>query len=138
MKSPAPKRVNQPFSAPSTQNYVSWFEIPAQNIHRAVAFYNQLYNIEMEVVEMNGYSMAFFPAVNGIGGAVISGEGCYPSDRGPILYLNAGDDLNDMLGKVDDAGGRVLMGKTLINEESGYFALFLDTEGNKFALHSHS
>ncbi len=138
MKSPAPKRVNQPFNPPKTNNYISWFEIPAQNIHRAISFYDQIYDIEMEIVEMNGYSMAFFPAVNGIGGAVIAGEGCYPSDRGPILYLNAGNDLNKMLEKVDAAGGRVLMGKTLINKESGYFALFLDTEGNKLALHSHS
>lgn len=136
MKSPAPKRVNQSFSQPTTDNYISWFEIPAQNIHRAVAFYNQIYNIEMEIVEMNGYAMAFFPAVGGVSGAVIAGEGCYPSDRGPIIYLNAGDDLNLMLGRVESGGGRVLMQKTPINDESGCFALFLDSEGNKLALHS--
>jgi predicted enzyme related to lactoylglutathione lyase len=29
-----------------------------------------------------------------------------------------------------------VMGRTLISEEAGYFALFIDTEGNKLALHS--
>ena len=40
-------------------NYISWFEIPALNFHRAVNFYNSIYQIQMETNEMNGYSMAF-------------------------------------------------------------------------------
>lgn len=135
MKTPAPKPGNSTSYADLNQ-YVSWFEIPAQNFQRAVNFYNHLYQMEMNCVEMNGYAMAFFPAVGGVSGAVIAGEGCYPSDRGPIIYLNAGDDLNLMLGRVESGGGRVLMQKTPINDESGCFALFLDSEGNKLALHS--
>lgn len=118
------------------KHYVNWFEIPAYNFERAVSFYSQIYAIEMDATEINGYSMAFFPAKNGIGGAVVTGEGCTPNTTGPLLYLNGGKDLDVVLSRVEPAGGRVIMGKTLINDAVGYFALFMDTEGNRLALHS--
>jgi uncharacterized protein len=34
------------------------------------------------------------------------------------------------------AGGRIVMNKTFISDDAGYFAIFIDTEGNKLALHS--
>lgn len=118
------------------ENYISWFEIPALNFNRAVGFYNTIFGIQMETNTMNGYSMAFFPTINGAGGAIICGEGTDPSEKGPTLYLNGGKDLNNVLKYVDSAGGRVLMPKQQINENAGYFALFIDSEGNKLALHS--
>lgn len=118
------------------RHFVTWFEIPALNLSRAVNFYNYIYSIEMETVETNGYSMALFPADNGIGGAIVVGEGSIPSETGTLVYLNAGKDLAPVLGKVEAAGGRVILGKTLISESDGYFALFIDTEGNKLAFHS--
>lgn len=130
-KSKEPKK-----AALKLKDYVSWFEIPAINIMRSSGFYNEIYDIQMDVTEVNGYAMAFFPAEKGIGGAIVSGEGSIPSDKGPLIYLNGGKDLDLVLSKVDTAGGRVILPKTLINKEVGYFALFLDTEGNKMALHS--
>ncbi len=67
---------------------------------------------------------------------MIQGEGCIPSDKGPLVYLNAGKSLDAIVSRIGEAGGRVLMHKTLISAESGYFALFIDTEGNRLALHS--
>jgi predicted enzyme related to lactoylglutathione lyase len=84
----------------------------------------------------NEYSMAMFPADKGIGGAVVMGQGSVPSETGSLIYLNAGRDLQVVLDRVPEAGGRIIMGKTFISEDSGYFALFIDTEGNKLALHS--
>jgi uncharacterized protein len=118
------------------KHYVNWFEIPAYNFDRAVTFYNTIYSITMDSTEINGYSMAFFPAKNGIGGAVVAGEGCIPNTTGPLVYLNGGKDLNVVLSKIENAGGRIIMPKTIINEAVGYFALFIDTEGNRLALHS--
>lgn len=123
-------------SGKKMKHYVNWFEIPALDLHRAVSFYNYIYNIKMETLELNDYSMGFFPADNGIGGAVVMGHGCIPSEIGPLIYLNGGKDLTDVLNRIEPAGGRIVMGKTKINDESGYFALFIDTEGNKLALHS--
>ncbi len=119
-------------------NFVTWFEIPATSFERAVEFYNSIYNINMDTNTMGGYSMAYFPSEKGITGAIISGEGSEPCDKGPLVYLNGGKDLDVVLSRVQDAGGRVLMQKQLINEELGYFALFIDSEGNRLALHSKS
>ncbi|MEQ9425421.1 MAG: VOC family protein [Cyclobacteriaceae bacterium] len=136
MKS-APKKPTQKKPA-ALKHYVNWFEIPALNFERALSFYNAIYSIDMETNQVGGYAMGFFPAKNGIGGAVVTGEGYAPNDQGPLLYLNGGKDLTAVLAKIEDAGGRVIMPKTLINEAVGYFALFIDTEGNRLALHSKS
>ncbi|MFT5511834.1 MAG: putative enzyme related to lactoylglutathione lyase [Bacteroidia bacterium] len=118
------------------KDYVSWFEIPAHNFEQALDFYNHIYGIQMETTSSNSHRMAFFPANGGIGGAVVSGPGSNPNDSGPLVYLNGGDDLNNVLNKVEEAGGRVVMTKTLTNKEGGYFAIFIDSEGNKLAIHS--
>lgn len=118
------------------KNFVTWFEIPAYNHYRSVAFFNYIYGIEMTSVELNGFAMGFFPAESGIGGAIVTGPGCVPSEVGPLIYLNGGEDLNTVLWRVNEAGGRVIMEKTFLSETAGYFALFIDSEGNRLALHS--
>ena len=118
------------------KKFINWFEIPALNLQRAMTFYNHIYGIEMEMVELNGYSMAFFNPDRTTGGALVAGQGCIPSETGTLIYLNGGKDLNVVLKRVEEVGGRVILEKTLINKESGYFALFIDSEGNKLALHS--
>ena len=118
------------------KNFVTWFEIPAYNHYRSIAFFNYIYCIEMTSVELNGFAMGFFPAESGIGGAIVTGPGCVPSEVGPLIYLNGGEDLNTVLWRVNEAGGRVIMEKTFLSETAGYFALFIDSEGNRLALHS--
>ena len=118
------------------KNYASWFEIPAINFDQSLQFYNYIYEIDMETSKNGDYTMAFFPAKGGVGGAIICGPGSVPSEKGSLLYLNGGDDLNKILKRVTEAGGRVIMPKTLISKESGYFAIFIDIEGNKLAFHS--
>jgi hypothetical protein len=122
--------------ANTIKDYVSWFEIPAIDFQQAVYFYNHIFGIEMvqNITDVN--AMAFFPVTSGIGGAVIASPGSIPSDKGPLIYLNGGNDLNNVLNKIEDAGGRVVMTKTLISEDAGYFAIFIDSQGNKLALHS--
>ncbi len=120
------------------KDFVSWFEIPVYDIRRAARFYGTLYNMEMEVSVNGEFAMAYFPADKGIGGALIYGPGCVPSDTGTLVYLNAGNDLDGMLSRVEFSGGRVIMPKTLISEEAGWFALFIDSEGNRVALHEGS
>lgn len=115
--------------------FLTWFEIPVHDFQRAVSFYNHLFDVDMETSEVNAYTMAFFPPDKGMSGAIICGEGSIPSDRGPLLYLNASESLDNMLPRIEEMGGRLLLGKTLISESAGNFALFLDSEGNKLALH---
>ena len=112
------------------KDFINWFEIPVYNIERAAAFYNAIYNMQMETNINGDYAMAFFPAEKGVGGALVAGPGCSPNDTGVLIYLNAGSDLDAVLGRVEIAGGRVIMPKTMISEQAGYFALFIDSEGN--------
>jgi len=124
-------------SAPPTRlkDYVSWFEIPAYDLLRAKAFYDHVYGFAMETSYNGDYGMAYFPAGSGVGGAVVQGPGCIPNDCGALLYLNAGTDLDGMLSRVEAAGGRIVMGRTLISDGAGSFALFVDSEGNRLAFH---
>lgn len=128
---PKKKKVEQP-----VKDFISWFEVPAINFQQAVDFYNHIFKIDMETQFDDNYAMAFFPADNGVGGAIVTGPNSIPSAVGPLIYLNAGMDLNVVLNRVVEAGGRIVMTKTFINTESGHFAIFIDSEGNKLALHS--
>lgn len=118
-------------------NAVNWFEIPAKDFKRAVKFYNTIFDIEMFTHEAMGFPMAFFPSDRGaVGGTVIQKDGHEPCSKGTLIYLNGGEDLSVPLSKVEKAGGKVLEPKRQVSPEIGYVAQFLDTEGNRVALHS--
>jgi len=121
----------------SVKNLINWFEIPVLNFERALGFYSNIFDVEMNTSQAGDYTFGFFPNNSGISGAIVKGDGCHPSDTGPLLYLNASPDLKVVLDKVQPAGGRVILQKSLISQETGYFALFIDSEGNRLALHSH-
>ena len=116
---------------------VNWFEIPALDFNRAVEFYSIVFDREFPVTHMNGSDMAFFSTEPlEVSGVIISGEGAEPSNKGVLLYLNGGYDLSVPLGKIENAGGTIVVPKTKISDELGYYAIFMDCEGNRLALHS--
>ncbi|MBK8845476.1 MAG: VOC family protein [Bacteroidetes bacterium] len=120
-------------------NSLNWFEISVTDINRAKTFYEHVFGIEMQVMEMMGMHMAFFPWTPGNGkatGALVQGEMHKPSMDGAKIYLNADPDLTDALGRVEEAGGQIMMPKTQI-DEFGFMAFFVDSEGNAVALHSN-
>jgi predicted enzyme related to lactoylglutathione lyase len=119
------------------QNMINWFEIPTADISRAKKFYQTILGTEMNETEMFGTKMAFFPTDgSNVSGAIVQGEDYTPSSEGALVYLNGGSNLETSLSKVETAGGKVIVPKTQISPEMGYFAIFIDTEGNKIALHS--
>jgi predicted enzyme related to lactoylglutathione lyase len=119
------------------ENAINWFEIPAVDFDRAVRFYGEIYAREMPTRDMGHLRMGFFSHEQGqVGGAVVAGEGYQPSKNGAKVFLNGGADLTPVLDRVDAAGGTVVMGKTEIAPEIGYFAIIDDTEGNRIYLHS--
>jgi predicted enzyme related to lactoylglutathione lyase len=71
-----------------------------------------------------------------VSGCVIAGQGYKAAKDGSVVYISAGRDLAEPLARVEGAGGKVLVPKTLINPEIGYFAHFLDSEGNRVGMHS--
>ena len=123
------------------QNAISWFEIPATDLDRATQFYETIFGIKLFPMDMPQFQMRLFPIddpMTGIGGAVVYAEGFYkPSATdGTLLYLNANPDVQHVLDRVEAAGGKIVVPKTQISPEYGYMAVFIDTEGNRVALHS--
>lgn len=118
-------------------NAINWFEIPVTDFERAKKFYETLFDSEIfEMPFPNGkYGMLPCDMQNGVGGGIVQGQGFTPSDKGSIVYLNGGDDLSIPLSRIETAGAKIVMPKTSIGE-NGFMAHFIDTEGNRVALHS--
>ena len=122
-------------------NAISWFEIPATDIDRAQKFYETVFQIEMQPMDFQQTKMRMFPIddpMKGIGGTLIDSGGFHKpsSTDGPLIYLNGNPDVKIFLDRVEAAGGKIMVPKTEISPEYGYMAVFLDTEGNRVALHS--
>lgn len=122
-------------------NAISWFEIPTTDIDRATTFYEAVFSVQLIPMDFPNLKMRMFPVQdmeNGVGGALVQSDGYHvPSDSlGPLIYLNANPDVQGILDKVEAAGGKVTVPKTQISPEYGYMGTFVDTEGNRIAVHS--
>jgi predicted enzyme related to lactoylglutathione lyase len=123
--------------ANSMNNLISIVEIPITDFSRAVKFYQAISGLAIEEMEMDGNQMGILPNEEGtVNVVLVKGKDYNPTAEGTVIYLNAGNDLQVMLNKVEQNGGQVILPKTEISPEMGYFALFIDTEGNKLGLHS--
>lgn len=119
------------------KSYISMFEIPATDISRAINFYQALMDIKIEKMDVEGMQMGILPYKGQmVTGVIIQADGYKPSADGATMYLNAGENLQVVLDRVEKNGGQILVPKTAHADESGYFAIFLDSEGNKMALNS--
>ncbi len=123
------------------KNAISWFEIPATDINRAQKFYETIFSINMAAIDMPNMKMRMFPLddpMNGVGGAIVDTGGFHkPSATdGPLIYLNGNPDLRIILDKVEAAGGKILVPYMEISPEYGDMGVFIDTEGNRIALHN--
>ena len=127
--------MSTPAKAPD--NVAVWFEIPAADFDRAVGFYEKVFDTPLTREKFGPMDMAVFPhAEPGNSGCIIKGEGYKPARDGCVVYLRSKGDLDGPLGKVAKAGGRVATPKTALPEGMGYFAHFIDSEGNRVGLHS--
>ena len=116
---------------------INWFEIPVTDFERAKKFYETVLDFKINEGQFSDWKMGFFPSFEGkVSGAIITGTGYEPTDKGTLIYLNANPDLNVYLARVEAAGGKVTVPKKQISPEIGYWACFIDTEGNRLAFHS--
>ena len=123
----------------TSTNSLNWFDIPVNDMPRAKHFYQVIFSMHMDEQSMGDMQMALFPYEPGSGkasGALVKSQWHQPSENGPVIYLNANPNMDSVLERIDREGGRVLMSKTQITPEIGYMAFFMDTEGNRVALHS--
>jgi predicted enzyme related to lactoylglutathione lyase len=123
-------------------NVLTWFEIPVLDTERAKTFYETILDIEM-VKRADGHDEAvFFPfdpnvvqATSGrVTGVLSKTERNNPSGNGTVVYINASPNIEAVLNKVEQAGGKIIAPKTLI--PAGYIAIIIDSEGNKVGLHA--
>lgn len=114
---------------------IEWVEIPAADMKRAVNFYNRVFNLQLEVMDFGTEQMACLP--NGEG-TIFYKPGYLPSKDGVIVSLRVSDSIEASAVRIKDNGGEILMPKTKIEAEGrGYFALCLDSEGNRIGLYEH-
>jgi predicted enzyme related to lactoylglutathione lyase len=114
-------------------------EIPTSNFSRAVAFYQAVLGITIEEIEMEGIRMGLFPNDGeSVSVQLVNGTDFRPSGDGTIVYLNGGKDLQKIIDKIEKNGGKIVVPKTEIGPEMGFYAMFVDTEGNKLGLYSNN
>jgi predicted enzyme related to lactoylglutathione lyase len=127
------------------QNALNWFEIPVTDFNRAKKFYETIFDFQMPESQMGPARMGFLLydfQSRKVGGAIVHQQGFHvPSQTGSLIYLNCNPDLQTVLDKVENAGGKVRQQKMPVSREQpelGHWALIHDTEGNRIALHSNS
>ena len=112
---------------------ISFVEIPAADFGRAVDFYSSVLKINMEKADCGQEKMAFFP--NGEG-AISFAPGFRPGKDGALVSFNTGKDLDGAIERIKENHGKIVQAKTKIEAEGrGYFAIFIDSEGNKAGLY---
>jgi predicted enzyme related to lactoylglutathione lyase len=134
---------------------ISWIQIPTLDLKRAVNFYRKSFDYAFFEEELNGIPHAVFKeGTNGkkpVVGALIQLPEGTAGGYGPIIFFNATGRFDEILESIAAEGGEVLSPRTLIkkdrhdgfseipdtyiNGQPGYFAHFLDSEGNRMGLY---
>ncbi len=119
------------------RNPIVWVEIATIDIERAKIFYEKVFALEFQLIEMPGQKLYVFGAGEcsdtGAPGALVQSDSNTPSNDGTVVYFSCKDLLVE-LGRVEEAGGKIVVPKTDIGE-FGFFAHIIDTEGNRIGLH---
>ena len=122
-------------------NPVSWFEIYVEDMPRAKAFYEAVFDGKLTELSApdstdNTHMLAFSDDMNAYGatGALVKMEGCTAGGNSVLVYFNCEDCAVEAT-RVVPNGGSIVKEKFAIGEY-GHIALVKDTEGNKVGLHS--
>ncbi len=118
-------------------NPVGWFEIYVQDIARAKAFYEAVFDTTLSQLDNPELEMWAFPmdtSTFGASGALVRMPG-FPSGANSVLVYFKCADCAVEADKAAKAGGTVQKPKMSIGPY-GHIALVVDTEGNMVGLHS--
>ncbi len=118
-------------------NPVGWFEIYVQDMERAKAFYEAVFQGKLEQIPTPDLEMWAFPMSEqgyGAAGALAKMEGCASGGSGTLVYFKC-EDCAVEAARAAENGGRVFKEKMSIGKY-GFIALIFDTEGNMIGLHS--
>lgn len=118
-------------------NPVGWFEIYVEDMERARAFYEQVFQTQLSKLTADGLDMYAFDMSQetwGASGALVKFEGMPAGVGGTLVYFSC-DDCAVEGGRVEAAGGAIVRPKMSIGDY-GHIVLAKDTEGNLIGLHS--
>lgn len=111
---------------------ITWIEIPVADFKRGVHFYEQVFQLSLQSMDLGDLQMATFPDR---GAALCHRPQFYqPGEQGAIVYFAAGRDVLSMQERVIACGGEVLIPWRMISPEQGSMALFKDSEGNRIGV----
>lgn len=119
---------------------LNWFEIPVADMDRAQRFYEALtrQSLQREAFGGPGQELAVFPGDREIDvrGALFKSPAMQPATQGTLVYLNAGENLDPWLARVEGLGGQVALPKVTLPDGMGCFAHIIDSEGNRVGIHA--
>lgn len=134
-----------------------WLQIPAENLQRAADFYTKVFGFGFFFETLNNIPHAVFkPDAKGrkpVNGALIEVKE-FTRGNSCVLFFEATGRFEFFAESIEQCGGKILVKKTLItkkidatsgyipntyiDDKPGYFAHFLDSEGNKMGLYGTS
>ena len=118
------------------KKFIAFFEIPSGDFHRAVDFYETVLDTKFSVFECETEKMACFIEGGETVGAIFYAPDYRPSGEGVIISFHC-EDITQTLNKVLQKGGEVVIPKTKIEVDGrGWFALFVDSEGNRVGIYA--
>ena len=122
-----------------TPNPVGWFELYVQDMARARAFYEAVFQTTLQPLDtpVPDLEMWAFPGDNatyGAPGALVRMPGVPSGGAGTLVYFSCADCAVEEA-RTPAAGGRVQRPKLGIGPY-GFISLIVDTEGNLVGLHS--
>jgi uncharacterized protein len=117
------------------EKVIAWVEIPANDFNRAVKFYNNVFKWKLEPLDFGTEKMACFPSGEG---TIFQADGYKPSSDGTIVSFTVPDSIEETIIRIEHNNGEILIPKTKIEVEGrGYFASFIDSEGNRVGLYEN-
>jgi predicted enzyme related to lactoylglutathione lyase len=118
-------------------NVPAWFEISTVDLDRAQRFYETILDVKLQRENMGDGTMAVFPygGKPNTSGCLIHADDSEPSVQGCVIYLSV-DDLIPVLERAVAHGGDTIVPRTALPGDMGFFAQFIDSEGNRVGLWS--
>jgi predicted enzyme related to lactoylglutathione lyase len=117
-------------------NALTWFEIPVNDVKRAVGFYETV--LDAKLIPYPGDEPYYiFPADQGaVAGALVQRPQSKPASQGTMVFLNADGKLDASVKRAQELGVKVLVPRTQVPGSTSFYACIQDSEGNHVGLHS--
>jgi len=107
-------------------------ELPCTDFAKIGKFYTDVFGWNVrEIPEMN---YAMFQTPDGPDGG-FSKQAKIAGEPGIALYIEV-EDIDAILKKIEEAGGKAVHPNTAISPDFGFFGIFTDVEGNSIGLWS--